>query len=76
MRRGCISLGSIECDGCHRVIPHSERYLIIEESENAAVALCVECCLEQGHARYKEDKRERVLTFFPEPVQSPTDAGL
>jgi len=75
MRRGCISLGSIECDGCHRIISHSERYLIIEE-ESAVVTLCVECCLERGHARYKEDKRERALTFFPEPVQSSPDAGL
>ncbi len=66
MRQGCISLGNIKCDGCQRVIPHSERYLLIEETAGEKTRLCVECCLEKGYARYKEDKRERVLTFFPE----------
>ncbi|HEY55954.1 MAG TPA: hypothetical protein G4N90_00795 [Dehalococcoidia bacterium] len=66
MRRGCISLGNVECDGCHRIIPHAERYLIIEEEDGAVVNLCAACCLEKGYARYREDKRERVLTFFPE----------
>jgi sulfur relay (sulfurtransferase) complex TusBCD TusD component (DsrE family) len=76
MRRGCISLGSVECDGCHRIIPHSERYLIIEEQEGVPVTVCVRCCLERGYARYKEDRREQVLTFFPEPVQSPPNTAL
>jgi len=77
MRRGCISLGSVKCDGCHQIIPHSERYLIIEEKKDGVtVSLCVNCCLEKGYARYREDKRERVLTFFPEPVQGPPDTGL
>jgi sulfur relay (sulfurtransferase) complex TusBCD TusD component (DsrE family) len=66
MRRGCISLGDVTCDGCRRIIPHSERYLIIEEEDSVAVSLCVACCLEKGYARYREDKRERVLTFCPE----------
>jgi hypothetical protein len=76
MRRGCISLGGVECDGCHQIIPHSERYLIIEGKDGVTVSLCVKCCLEKGYARYREDKREQVLTFFPEPVQSPHDTGL
>jgi hypothetical protein len=76
MRRGCISLGDITCDGCHRIIPHSERYLIIEEKEGVNQNLCVACCLEKGYARYREDRREQVLTFFSEPVQSPPDTGL
>jgi hypothetical protein len=76
MRRGCISLGDTECGGCHRIIPHSERYLIIEEKDGVALSLCVNCCLEKGYARYREDRRERVLTFFTEPVQSPPDTGL
>jgi hypothetical protein len=66
MRRGCISLGNVTCDGCHRLIPHGERYLILEEEDGAAANLCVACCLEKGYARYREDKREQVLTFFPE----------
>ena len=76
MRRGCISLGDIECGGCHRIIPHSERYLIIEEKEGVTLNLCVACCLERGYARYREDRREQVLTFFAEPVQSPPDTDL
>jgi len=26
---------------------------------------CVDCCLEKGYAEYREEKGERVLTFFP-----------
>jgi hypothetical protein len=66
MRQGCISLGDVTCDGCHQVIPHSGRYLLIEAAGGEKTRLCVECCLEKGYAGYKEDKRERVLTFFSE----------
>lgn len=69
-------MGNIECDGCHLSIPHSERYLIIEEKDGVTLSLCVKCCLEKGFARYREDRREQVLTFFAEPVQSPPDTGL
>ena len=70
MRRGCISLGEIQCDGCHRQIPHSERYLVLEEGdvegeERKIANYCVECALEKGYAGYKEEKDERILTFFP-----------
>ncbi len=67
MRQGCISLGAVRCDDCHHVIPHSERYLIIEETEEVILRLCVDCCLKKGYAGYKEEKKgERVLTFFIE----------
>jgi len=66
MRQGCISLGEVQCDDCHRVIPHSERYLIIEETEEVILRLCVACCLKKGYAGYKEEKKEKVLTFFIE----------
>lgn len=65
MRRGCISLGSVQCDQCHQIIPNAERYLVIEEGD-VTQRLCVSCSLEKGYAHYKEDKGERVLTFFPE----------
>jgi len=73
MRRGCIPSGEIECDQCHRIIPHSERYLAIEEEDGIEVETgktmhyCVECALQKGYAYYKEEKNERILTFFPEP---------
>ena len=71
MRRGCISLGDIKCNQCQRVIAFSERYLVNDGEEEAGTEkegtthLCVECALEKGYAYYKEDKNERILTFFP-----------
>ena len=51
MRRGCISLGEVQCDECHRTIPYPERYLVIEEKdgiedeEGETCRYCVECSL-------------------------------
>ena len=73
MRRGCISLGEIQCDECHHIISHSERYFAIngeddvEVEKGKAAYYCVECALQKGYAYYKEDKDERILTVFPEP---------
>ncbi|MFC1928115.1 hypothetical protein ACFLXK_00750 [Chloroflexota bacterium] len=73
MRQGCISLGDIQCDECHHLIPHSERYLAIDEEEGVEVEkgrmvhYCVECAMQKGYAYYKEEKDERILTFFPKP---------
>ena len=73
MRRGCISLGEVQCDICNRTIPYPERYLAIDEKdgvevdEGSTVRYCTQCALDKGHARYKEMKGEMVLTFFPEP---------
>ena len=67
MRRGCISLGEVQCDGCHRTIPYGECYLVIGEAGEAESRLCVDCCLKQDYAGYKVEKGEQVLTFFPEP---------
>ena len=64
MRRGCISLGDIQCDGCHRIIPYGERYLAIEQDDGSALRYCVDCCLNQGYAHYEVEKGDQVLTFF------------
>ena len=72
MRRGCICLGDIQCDGCHHTIPYSERYLAISEEEDTGTSVgetkhyCIECALQKGYASYKEEKGERILTFFLE----------
>ncbi|MBA7640589.1 hypothetical protein ES703_48259 [subsurface metagenome] len=72
MRRGCISLGEVRCDGCQRIIPYPERYLAIEEKDGVAdeegerARYCVDCCLKKGYASYKIEKGETILTFFPE----------
>ncbi len=71
MRQGCISLGKVKCDSCKNTIPYSERYLLVDEEDGVEVesgkkgCYCVDCSLEKGYARYREEKNERVLTFFP-----------
>ena len=76
MRQGCISLGQIQCDECHHLIPHSERYLAIDEEDGVEVEAgqmahyCVECALQKGYAYYNEEKGERTLTFFHKTLAS------
>ena len=73
MRRGCISLGEVQCLVCQRIIPYPERYLAIDEEDGVevekgeTVRYCIECAIKKGYARYKEMKGEMVLTFFQEP---------
>ncbi len=73
MRQGCISLGEIQCNECHRTIPHSERYLAIDEEEGIEVEkgevafYCVECAIQKGYAYHKQEKDDRILTFFSQP---------
>ena len=73
MRRGCMSLGEVRCDVCQRTIPYPERYLVVDEKDGVEVEkgetvhYCINCALEKGYAYYKEQKGERILTFFPEP---------
>ncbi len=71
MRRGCISLGEIQCDNCQRTIPYSERYLVINEEggveveEGKAAHYCVECAQQKGYASHKQvGKEEETITFF------------
>ena len=72
MRQGCMSLGEIQCNECHRTIPHSERYLSVSEQDNTEMVrggtlrYCVDCCLKKGYAYYRVEKGEQILTFFEE----------
>ncbi len=66
MRRGCTSLGDVQCDECQRLIPYPQRYLVVDEAEGTVLRLCVDCCLNKGYARYTEEKGQQVLTFFTE----------
>jgi len=72
MRRGCVSLGEVQCSGCHRVIPFPERYLAINEKDGVEdeageeMRYCIDCCLKKGYASYKIEKGEKILTFFTE----------
>ena len=65
MRRGCISLGNVQCDDCHRIIPYPERYLI-EEMEDTTLHLCVDCCQKRGYVHYESEKGKSELTFLVE----------
>lgn len=70
MRRGCISLGELKCDGCEKPIPYPDRYLAIDEKDGQedddgdTKRYCVDCAVKKGYAHYKDEKGERVLTFF------------
>ena len=72
MRRGCIAVGDVRCDGCGRTIRHPERYLLMSEGdskEGKTLCYCVDCCLNKGYAHYKKvEKGEQVLTFFTEEM--------
>jgi ribosomal protein S26 len=78
VRIGNISQGKIQCDGCKRTVPYAERYLIVNEKDGIEVEkdgetkrYCVKCALERGYGAYREEKGERILTFFKEEVKSP-----
>ena len=70
MHRGCITVGSVRCDGCGRTIKHPERYLLMSEEddeEEKMLRYCIACSLKLGYAHYKKvEKGEQVLTFFTE----------
>lgn len=77
MRRGCISQGNIQCDHCSQTIPYAGRYLTVEEKDGAENGeggetknYCVKCCLKKKYAEYREEKGEKILTFFYEEKKS------
>ncbi len=66
MRRGCIAIGKVECDGCHRPLKYGERYLLIDGEGDDKQRLCVDCCLSRGYITYKTTKVEQIITFLSE----------
>ena len=73
MRRGCISLGEIQCVSCEQMVPHSERYLAIEEIDGeeadeggSTVFYCMDCAIKKGYATCKTEKHDVILTVFPQ----------
>lgn len=72
MRIGNISQGKIRCDNCKRIVLYSERYLIIHEKKgiesdeegNELKRYCVDCAVKKGYGEYRQEKKERILTFF------------
>ncbi len=64
MRRGCIVVGKVECDGCHRTFKYGERYLLIEEKGDREQRLCIDCCDSRGYVFYRTEKGRRIATFM------------
>jgi hypothetical protein len=65
MHRGCIAVGKVECDGCHRLMQYAERYLIINGEGDEKQRLCVDCCLSRGYISYGTEKGKQIITFLP-----------
>jgi len=63
MRRGCISLGNIKCDQCHRTILYPERYLSIEVEKGKNQSMCMDCCIAKGLAKPESDKPGAEMLF-------------
>ncbi|HXZ94453.1 MAG TPA: hypothetical protein VEG28_00880 [Dehalococcoidia bacterium] len=65
MRRGCIAIGKVECDGCHRPIKCEERYLLMDGEGDEKQRLCIDCCLSRGYISYGTEKGKQIITFLP-----------
>lgn len=63
MRRGCISLGNIKCDKCHRIILYPERYLFLEGAKGKTQSLCMDCCKDDGMIRVGSEKENSEILF-------------
>jgi len=65
MRRGCIAIGKMECDSCHRPISYGERYLLIDAEGDERERLCTDCCESHGYVSYGTEKGKQIITFLP-----------
>lgn len=63
MRRGCISLGNIKCDHCHRTILYPQRYLFLEEAKGSNQILCIDCCQKKGLVKAGSEKEDAEILF-------------
>jgi hypothetical protein len=63
VRRGCISLGNIKCDECHRIIIYPERYLFTNEFKDKNITLCMDCCQKKGYVKPGSAKEDADILF-------------
>ena len=65
MRRGCIAICKVECDGCHRSLDQGERYLVVDDEKGEKRRFCIDCCLARGYASYgtEKEKEKGAITF-------------
>ncbi len=72
MRIGSISQGKTKCSRCGQVIRYAERYLIVREKggveneEGDPKIYCVKCAREKKYVQSRDEKGEKILTFFQE----------
>jgi hypothetical protein len=64
MRRGCIAIGKVECDGCHRPVKYGERYLLTNGEGNEKQRFCIDCCRSLGYVSYETEKDSEIITFL------------
>jgi hypothetical protein len=64
MRRGCIAISEVVCNGCGRTIEHGERYLASEADSGITERLCQDCCFKKGFAGYQKERGQEYLTLF------------
>jgi hypothetical protein len=62
VRRGCISLGNINCSQCGRAILYPERYLLVEK-EGKNQTMCMDCCQKKKLVKPENDKEGAELLF-------------
>jgi RNase P subunit RPR2 len=65
MRRGCIAIGKVACDDCHRPLKYGERYLVVNEEGGERQRLCVDCCRKHDYLSHTAEKGKQTLTFLP-----------
>jgi hypothetical protein len=65
MRRGCIAIGKIECDECHRPLMYGERYLVLNGEDDGRQRVCIDCCSSLGYLANIAEKGEQTITFLP-----------
>ncbi len=76
MRRGCIAISQVKCDSCDRAIEYGQRYLAIESDEGGGIVrMCLQCCEKKGHAGFKRERGQELLTLFADESTSGQDAG-
>ena len=63
MRRGCISLGNIKCDECHRTILYPELYLTLEVARGQNQSICMDCCQKKGLVKSESEGKEEESLF-------------
>jgi hypothetical protein len=66
MRRGCIAIGKVECDGCHRPLKYGERYLLIDGEGDEKQRFCIDCCQSRGYVSDRTEKGKQIITFLSE----------